>query len=240
MSEIPDGGEHLGAAVKGKVGPLPGWAWILIVAGGAWAYYMYKRNSAVSTSGAVQQTTDTASTTTGVGWGGDGTIPTLSAPGSVVTPNGIPGATTNAQWARNVVNALVAGGADPALANNSLTTYLSGGTLSAAQQSIVDTALTQYGAPPEGLITMNTTPSTPAPANQHLYTVQAGDTIQSIQQKFYGTANPLTARVLTDANPGAFDWTEQGKTWTTPKPGTVINLVPNGITGYQPNTLKVV
>ena len=235
----------LEATVTHKIGPMPGWAWVAIVAGCAWVYYMWKRNSAVSATGTVQQTADTSSTTTGVGWGGDGTVPTLSAPGNVVTANGTPGSTTNAQWARNVVNALIAGGADPSLANNSLTTYLSGGTLSAAQQSIVDTALTQYGAPPEGLISMNTTPTVPTSQYQgagHLYTIQAGDTLQSIIHKFYGSdlsAAQLntTARILTDQNPGAASWSQAQGNWNV-TPGSQIYLGPNGIVGVQGNTLN--
>lgn len=231
----------LEATVTHKVGPMPGWAWIAVVAGGAWVYYLWKRRNSVSTSGTVQQTANTSSTTTGVGWGGDGTIPTLSAPGNIVTANGTPGSTTNAQWARNVVNALIAGGADPTLANNSLTTYLSGGTLSAAQQSIVDTALTQYGAPPEGLISMTTAPATPAYIG-HAYTVQSGDTFQSIIQKFYGSGMSgaqlnTTARIVADTNPGV-TWNEKTQSWNTLTPGQQIILGTNGITGVQANSLN--
>jgi phage tail protein X len=228
----------LEATVTHKIGPMPGWAWVVIVAGVAWVYYLWRKKGTVSPSGAVQQTANTSSTTNGVGWGGDGTIPTLSAPGTVVTSNGTPGSTTNAQWSRNVVNSLIAGGADPALANNALTTYLSGGTLSTAQQSIVDTALTKYGAPPEGLIPMNNAPAAPVTPDYtgHLYTVQQGDTFEGILNKFYGESNPVTARLVATNN--GLGWLGGTPTNFQIKPGQQIHLDPNGIYGYQPNTLN--
>lgn len=71
------------------------------------------------------------------------------------------------------------------------------------------------------------------------YVVQPGDTLQSIMSQYYGTkeANPLTARILTDTNPN-ISWTEKGQTWVLPPAGSTIYLGPNGITGYQPNSLN--
>lgn len=69
------------------------------------------------------------------------------------------------------------------------------------------------------------------------YTIQPGDTLNSIMQQYYGKSgnNNLTARILTDQNPGIV-WNGNG--WNLPAPGTTIYLTPNGIAGYQGNTLS--
>lgn len=145
----------LEATVTHKLGPLPVWGWAAMIAGGAWAYYLYKGR--VST-GAVPQATDTTgSTSSGTGTDapgvnlGLGTNPPTGAAGS-------PSVTTNAQWARQTLDSLIAGGADPTLASDAISTYMNGGTLTSAQQSIIDKALQSFGSPPEGAIPVQASP----------------------------------------------------------------------------------
>ncbi len=106
-----------------------------------------------------------------------------------ITSTGAPSPLTNVQWARQALDLLVSLGDDPALVSNALTKYLSGGTLSAAEKGVVNTALERLGSPPEGLLPV-TTGTTPPPSNLppppkppappaggKSYTVRSGDTL---------------------------------------------------------------
>jgi len=75
---------------------------------------------------------------------------------------GIPGAITNVQWSRLAFDYLVGLGNDPALTQRALAKYIAGMNLTAEEQSIVNTALTVKGAPPEGLI-LSDPAAVPAP-----------------------------------------------------------------------------
>lgn len=199
---IPDTPAKIGGAFTKKLGPLPGWAWLLIAVGGAYAVYYYRtRNTAPATTDAV---TDSAA---------PAALPTDS--GAVLPTGGgvtAPASATNAEWARNTVNSLIAAGQSPTDANNAIAAYLNGAQLTAVQQAIVNIAITLYGAPPEGIIpiippTPVVTPpkvvppskvGTAVPAKAHTYTVQKGDSLSSIAQRFYGNAG-LWTKIYNDA-----------------------------------------
>lgn len=69
------------------------------------------------------------------------------------------------------------------------------------------------------------------------YVIQAGDTMQSIMEHFYGKgANPVTARLIADEN--KITWDEKNQKFVLPPAGTTIYLGTNGIAGYQANTLN--
>lgn len=174
MSDVPDVGE----AVTKKIGPLPGWAWVAIIAGGAWGYTLWKRHSAGTSSASPASLSSTAASPSfpvgtgnaggGIGFGG--------ATNTVATaPVGNPAVTTNAQWASNVTDQMVANGSNASSVSNALTTYVSGGTLSADQQSIVNQAVTHYGAPPEGVLPVKTDTSVPLAKRYVKYVHHAGD-----------------------------------------------------------------
>jgi hypothetical protein len=75
-----------------------------------------------------------------------------------LTAQGTPAPSTNVQWARLALDELIAKGDDPSLVSNALNAYMSGDTLTAAQQGIVNLALTMFGAPPEGVLPVGATP----------------------------------------------------------------------------------
>jgi len=158
--EAPD----VTAAVTKKIGPLPGWAWVLIVAGGAWGYKIYRGRSSVP-AGPTPLSTDasvapggfpvgTGNAGGGVGFGGG----TGSVTGQAF---GIPSVKTNAMWVKSTTDQMVAAGSDASAVSNALTTYVVGGKLDANGQSIVNQAITRYGAPPEGTLPVNTDTTVP-------------------------------------------------------------------------------
>jgi nucleoid-associated protein YgaU len=68
------------------------------------------------------------------------------------TPQGLPGPVTNVQWSRLAFDQLLSKGDDPTLVSNALSKFLSGQTLTAAEQSVVNLAQQMFGAPPEGIL----------------------------------------------------------------------------------------
>ena len=69
------------------------------------------------------------------------------------------------------------------------------------------------------------------------YTVQAGDTVDSIVKKFYGTTNKdITERILADAN--GLSWNEAAHSFAPLQPGQQLLLTTNGIVNVQPNSLN--
>lgn len=91
--------------------------------------------------------------------------PTNSAYPVGLTANGIPGPVTNVQWSRLAFDELVSKGDDPTLVANALAKFLSGGSLSQAENSIINLAQTIFGAPPEGVMPVitNTDPNPDSP-----------------------------------------------------------------------------
>ena len=140
-----------GNAFTKKIGPLPAYAYVVIVVGVAYAVY-YAKGKQVSTKfvpldnadGAAGQDSSAGESSPMPPQGGYG--------GTVTTGNGSPASTTNAIWARNVSNALIAQGDDPGAVSNAISNYLTGKELNAQQQAIVNLAIQQFGVPPQGVI----------------------------------------------------------------------------------------
>jgi LysM domain-containing protein len=108
-----------------------------------------------------------------------GNDPTNPAYPTGMTPRGIPGPVTNEQWARLAFDELVSKGDDPSLVATALWKYINSNTLSPAENAVVNMALQLFGAPPEGVIPVNTggsggtpTPGTP-PGNARRYVIVA-------------------------------------------------------------------
>jgi hypothetical protein len=157
-AEAPD----VTAAVTKKIGPLPGWAWILVVAGGAWGYKIYRGRSSVAVAPTALSTdvsvapggfpAGTGNAGGGIGFGGG----TGSVSGQ---PFGAPSVTTNAQWARSTADSMIAAGSDATATTNALSKYVAGSALTATDQAIVNQAISRYGSPPEGLLNVGGPPS---------------------------------------------------------------------------------
>lgn len=126
-----------------KIGPLPAYAYALIVIAGAWGWYWWKnRGGAAEESGVVYADPNAAGFTSA-----EAVTTADTLPQAITAPP------TNATWARNAANAMVATGAyDAAAVNTALSNYLNGVALTAQQKAIVNAALVLYGTPPEGVI----------------------------------------------------------------------------------------
>lgn len=141
-----------------KIGPFTAQTWIIIAGGGAIVVYMIirKRNAGstpLTTDSFTNPNADSISSQAGG-----------SSSGTVNTANGTPNTFTNAQWALNASNGLIAGGDDPTTVSNALSKYMNGQSLSAAEAAIVAVAITTYGEPPQGVlpVTTGSTPSGPS------------------------------------------------------------------------------
>lgn len=165
-----------------KIAGVPAWGIGALLAGGVivFVYVRNKKNQAEdSATSATDTGTDTSGTdvdpATGLPYADESSYDTgidslsgLSTDESAypvgLTAQGTPAPTTNVQWERLVADELLAKGDDPTLISNALTKYLSGGSLTAAENGIVSLALQMFGAPPEGLLPITpVTPVTPPP-----------------------------------------------------------------------------
>jgi nucleoid-associated protein YgaU len=159
--------EHVGEAVSHghnlvtqKIGPLPAYAYALVIIAGIWIVYLVKRRqvSPVAPYGETLPNDAGSESPAGSSPGGYS--------GVVTGENGSPVANTNAVWSRTVVNQLVAEGADPATVSNAIAKYISGTALTSQERALVNLAITKFGAPPEGVIPVKSvpTPAKPVPA----------------------------------------------------------------------------
>lgn len=216
MTEPLEHGTHAGLSVlTKKIGPLPAYAYVLIIVAGAYAWRAYRaRTAGASTAGldsSAASAAGSAAPVDGTGSSSTGSTPSDGAAGTVV-------GRTNAQWALTVSNALLAEGRNPVTVSSAITKYLAGGLLTAQEQALVNEAVQKYGYPPEGVLPIKPVPTpgptpkppvtkpptkkptpapqpkpkpkpTPGPAPSHIYTVHAGDTLWSIAAHFYGNGN---------------------------------------------------
>lgn len=229
---MSDGGEAIGNAFTRKIGPLPAWGWGAIVIGGVWGVYLIK-GKAVST----QSSADLSTMFPAGGISGAGPTPGTNDYSGVVDQLGHAGPSpqTNAQWAKQVSDSMIASGSVPADVNNAFSRYLSGQSLTPLMQSIINTAIRMFGNPPEGIVAPVT--NIPSGWKGHVYTVQEGDTLDSIIQRFYGpNGNTAATKELVGGKAGL--WDSVKKMWKAPTPGTVLMLGENGIAGQQNNSLN--
>jgi hypothetical protein len=137
-----------------KVGPMPLGVWLL--AGLAIWYYISKKNAAASTgTSAVPTVTEAVDPNTGVPYsqeiGAYGQQVSDLQAQSTTAGSGSTTAgqfTDNNSWSVAAINFLVAQGVDPSQANQAITLYLSGQTLTTQQQADVNLAIQAIGAPP--------------------------------------------------------------------------------------------
>ena len=139
-----------GNPVKGlgkKVGPLPLYAYGVIIVGAAYGVYWWKNNR-------VGVASPVGVTEVGTGMSASGPMPgTNDYSGNVMqTAKAAPASVSNAQWAKNVADGMIATGSNPSDATAAISAYLSGQSLTRTQQSIINVALKVYGNPPEGVI----------------------------------------------------------------------------------------
>ncbi len=219
--DIPEksDGAGIGSALTKKIGPLPGYAYVMAFVGIYAVYYIWQKKTAAPASAVMPETMSMDPSSIGG----------AASAGIIQTPNGTPPVTTNAQWARVAAMELVNSGDDPLSVDAALSDYLNGKALSPTEQQIVAKALQLIGQPPEGVIApvitptpMPTLPAPSAPTMPHpapappatqpapapaprTYVVQHGDTLWGIASRLY--ANPLKWTTIYNANKGLIDST---------------------------------
>lgn len=225
---ITHAGQPLTKALTQKLGPLPGYVYVV----GAFVLYLAylwnkKKNTSTIPVGYGLDTADLFATDAN---------PVTSATSTALPNNGTPPIGTNAQWGRVVAEGMIAFGSDPATVNNAISKYLNGHQLSLSEKAIITMALTRYGQPPEGVLPLEEAPApappsvppvslppTPAPAPappappQRTYTVVSGDTLWDIARRYYGNG-ALYPRIF-EANRGIISdphWIYPGQTFIIP------------------------
>lgn len=211
MTDVTD---QVGTTVKAgaKAGKnVPPMVWGIAVVGGlAVAYFMNK-----SKSTAAANTTGTSPTA--MVYTGDG-----NATGTTTTDTTTGQFQTNDAWAAAAKNWLIAQGSDAKAASDAIDLYINGQALNQQQNAMVAAAIRGIGAPPTNLPPVTGTPSqsntgdlsqfatshvnyqdTQSNTASHLagavYTVQQGDTIDSIARKAYNFSSNTAYSNLTFA-----------------------------------------
>lgn len=153
-----------------KVGPLPAIAWAGM-AGGAFVIYKYATQDKSEPVTAVVGDTVPDYATGGVGGADDFS----DGYGNAVFNGNTPGTTqgtvpsqaiqNNSDWGKRAVDYLISIGTNPTDASFAISTYLygTGATLNTVQSAALNTALRQFGNPPDGVIIPP--PTTPPPAS---------------------------------------------------------------------------
>lgn len=162
---VPHHGESTVGSLNHKLGPLPVWAWGL--AGGLLfgvVYYLHKKKADAAAASASQLANQSAFTSLGSSSNG-GDAGELATTGGSSGLGGSATGTSLAQWAANAVNWLIGQGANPSDATNALSAYINGQTLTPDQSTLVNQALSNFGAPPSGILPVNTQDNTTGDPN---------------------------------------------------------------------------
>ena len=174
-----------------QVGPLPLGAWIAVVGGGLGIGWYF--SSGMSKKGASQEIPLEPQAEAGVGTGGGQFI--YDPPTSVDTP-GSNTITDNATWARRAINWLIAQGYDPGVSQTAVSKFINGTNRTLVEQTLINLALVEFGAPPEEVPLPETPvtppgttppPTTTPPTNTKpyvLHRVAAGENITTVAAKY--------------------------------------------------------
>ena len=157
---MAEGGESFGGELTKDIHGVPVWA-IGTGVGVLFAvlYWLWKREqSSGVTATTYDPSTDTATDSTD---SADTSTPyndyladNVTSTANPVGSTDLPTPLTNGQWAKQVIVGLLSKGDDPTLVNNAITKYLNGSALTAAEEAVVNEAITIYGSLPEGAKTI--------------------------------------------------------------------------------------
>lgn len=137
-----------------QVGPMPLGAWLVLAVGGIGLATFRKK-----TAPAAKPYVPIAADSIGTGPGWTAVVPPSAGP---ISPSSA--ITTNGAWGIAAITFLIAHGIQPTMADAAVRNYLAGQPLDAQAQAIIDTALKEFGPPPESLGAPNTNPvATPVP-----------------------------------------------------------------------------
>lgn len=128
-----------------KFGPLPIWGWALVLVAGVFVYTRFFHSSAASSSGGSTAATGVPNVMTTGGY-----LPASQGSGSVTlgaTPSMY---TDNTSWENAAVQGASSYGSDPLSVQRALDQYMNGsaGTITTAQESLINRIISAIGAPP--------------------------------------------------------------------------------------------
>lgn len=182
--------------------------WIYVAAGGGAAglWWYHKRQTAAAATAAGTTATDSGSVDTGPtggaadtsgdgGFGGGGTgftYGTGAASGTLTDGTVLQAPGTNAAWVQDAVNYLSGLGQDSGTVLAALGAYTQGGTITSAQQGIVQQALAAFGSTPTAVPPTKVI-NAPSPSTRNL-TVTKGET----QKEIIAAAGETYAQFLSD------------------------------------------
>lgn len=152
-------------ALTRKYGPLPGYAYVIILVAIGYVYYKRTGHSLFTSGNPTTDptaATDPSSTGLATVGGTDGLSGVTGGGSSGV--NGGPATLSNAQWGTEAVNYLITEKhADPASASNAIARYLSGKTITTETgRNLISQAIAGIGPPPQGTLPVRYQP-TPVP-----------------------------------------------------------------------------
>ena len=160
------------ATLTKKLGPLPVWAYPLIIAGLAYAWYWWKSRHSASgtvTDAAAAQTQSDAATydTSAPDYGLNGTGGGIGAGGSTggtttIPDNSVP--TSNAAWQSLATSYLVGMGYSATAVEQALNNWLLGLQASPQDNALFNLAVARFDQPPEGVPPQPVGSTTPSPA----------------------------------------------------------------------------
>jgi hypothetical protein len=228
--------EDIGESLSGKIGPLPGYMWLVVAVGGVWGVYEWRKRAQPVSVGVAPMVDSGIVMPSAVGNApGTNTSDGLQVAGAASTSP-----STNASWAKMVADSLVASGSDPGVVTNALAKYMAGSQLSASETAVINTAVRQYGSPPNGVMPINGSVATGDSSGYtgHAYTVQSGDTIASILKKFYNEKPGSTAEMLATARistGNGLQWNAKTNQYTL-TPGQTLKLYQDSGVGVGSST----
>lgn len=155
------GGGKASGILSRKVGPFSIGVWALLIGSGLVAgTYLRSRRQATPAPATDAPTPEPT-----------GTVPQRDGAAGVLPAT--TGPTTNLEWSRKAISALIAMGQDPATVQSALAKWLNSTPLTAQERAIVSLALSVCGPPPEGAPSITdaptpdpSTPNVPAPPGQ--------------------------------------------------------------------------
>lgn len=148
-----------GFSLTQKMGPLPTYAWIALGVGGYVVYaYIKNRNSTTATQNAVTpaQSATTTGAASNAGYAVDASGNPIGQMTNTFSPQAGLAIESNEQWASQAATSLVDSSAQygwqPTEIETALNGYLEGQPLTGNGAAIINTAIAEFGSPPQGVV----------------------------------------------------------------------------------------
>jgi len=141
--------ESIPETFKGKLGPLPVWAWGAIVGLVVVGYIWYSGRTDSGNSDGVATATDAVGGAADAAFDAiDGAFKPSASGSSLATDTPEESADSNVAWGMRAVQYLIGLGTAPITAQQAVTAYLNGDPMTSEQQALVNAAIGSVGQPP--------------------------------------------------------------------------------------------